>query len=118
MVHGSICHEVRAKKLYCNLNNLKMAGVKRTTTTTTAATKARKDLGFLFTKENYIWMAIGAVLIAIGFVLMSGGKNEDPNVFDPKVTYSFRRITLAPIVILVGFVVEIYAIFKKPSSKP
>jgi hypothetical protein len=95
-----------------------MAEVKRTTTTTTAAAaKAKRDIGFLFTKENYLWMVVGGVLIAIGFILMTGGKNADPNTFDPKVTYSFTRITLAPIVILLGFVVEIYAIFKKPSVR-
>ena len=70
----------------------------------------------LFGKENYIWMAIGAVIIAIGMFLMSGGKNQDPKVFDTNVVYSFTRITVAPILILLGFVVEIYAIFKKPKA--
>jgi hypothetical protein len=70
----------------------------------------------LFAKENYIWMAIGAVIIAIGMFLMSGGKNQDPKVFDTNVVYSFTRITVAPILILLGFVVEIYAIFKKPKA--
>ncbi len=70
----------------------------------------------LFGKENYTWMAIGAVIIAIGMFLMSGGKNQDPKVFDTNVVYSFTRITVAPILILLGFVVEIYAIFKKPKA--
>jgi hypothetical protein len=70
----------------------------------------------LFGKENYIWMAIGAVIIAIGMFLMSGGKNQDPKVFDTNVVYSFTRITVAPILILLGFVIEIYAIFKKPKA--
>ena len=61
-------------------------------------------------------MAIGAVIIAIGMFLMSGGKNQDPKVFDTNVVYSFTRITVAPILILLGFVVEIYAIFKKPKA--
>ncbi len=74
-------------------------------------------MGFLFGRDNYIWMAIGAVIIAIGFILMSGGKNADPNTFDPDVTYSTARITIAPIIILLGFVVEIYAIFKKPAVR-
>ena len=93
-----------------------MAEVKRTTTTTTTvtATKARKEMDMLFTKDNYIWMAIGAVIIALGMIVMSGGKNQDPNVFDKNVVYSTTRITIAPILILLGFVVEIYAIFKKP----
>jgi hypothetical protein len=67
----------------------------------------------LFGKSNYIWMIAGAVLILIGMLLMAGGKSADPNVFNPKEVYSFRRITLAPLAIIAGFIVEIYAIFKK-----
>ncbi|MEN9696673.1 MAG: hypothetical protein RLZ56_94 [Bacteroidota bacterium] len=72
----------------------------------------KKSLQF-FGKSNYIWMAIGAALILVGMLLMSGGKSADPNVFNVNEVYSFRRITLAPIVIIAGFIVEIYAIFKK-----
>ena len=68
----------------------------------------------LFEKDNYMWMGIGAAVIAIGMFLMSGGKNEDPNQFDYKLVYSTTRITIAPILILAGFMVEIYAIFKRP----
>jgi uncharacterized membrane protein YgcG len=74
----------------------------------------RKEIAPLFTKDNYMWMAIGAVVIALGMILMSGGKNQDPNVFDKTVVYSTVRITIAPILILLGFVIEIYAIFKNP----
>lgn len=70
----------------------------------------------LFTKDNLVWMAIGLIIIAIGMFLMSGGKNQDPKVFDTNVVYSFNRITLAPILIILGFIVEIYAIFKKPKA--
>lgn len=70
----------------------------------------------LFGKENYLWMAIGAGLIAVGLALMAGGHMPSPDVWEPERIYSFRRITLAPIVILAGLIVEIYAIFKK--SKP
>jgi len=70
----------------------------------------------LFNKENYIWMLIGAVIIILGMLLMSGGKNTDPNVFDEKIVYSARRITVAPILIIIGFVIEIYAIFKKSKA--
>lgn len=66
----------------------------------------------LFGKENYKWMAIGLVAVALGLILMGGGKSKDPNVFNPSEIYSFRRITLAPILILGGFVIEIFAIFK------
>jgi hypothetical protein len=58
-------------------------------------------------------MAVGAALVLAGFLLMSGGKNADPNTFDTNVVYSKMRITVAPILILLGLVVEIYAIFKK-----
>ena len=58
-------------------------------------------------------MLIGAALIVLGMFLMSGGKSADPNVFNESEVYSFRRITLAPIVIIAGFIIEIYAIFKK-----
>jgi len=70
----------------------------------------------LFTKDNFTWMIIGAVVIALGFVLLSGGKNQDPNVFDYNVVYSKTRITVAPIVIILGLLIEIYAIFKKPKQ--
>jgi hypothetical protein len=58
-------------------------------------------------------MLIGAVVMTIGFFLMAGGKSTDPNVFNDAQIYSFRRITLAPILIVGGLVVEIYAIIKK-----
>jgi len=67
----------------------------------------------LFTKENYKWMLIGLVIMAIGFFLMAGGKSADPNAFNDNEIYSFRRITLAPILIVAGLIVEIFAIVKK-----
>jgi uncharacterized membrane protein len=70
----------------------------------------------LFTKDNYLWMVIGAVIIAIGMFLMSGGKNADANQFDNAVVYSTTRVTVAPILIILGLLVEIYAIFKKPKA--
>ena len=66
----------------------------------------KKSLPTLFTKSNYTWMLIGGLVIAVGFYLLSGGKSTDPAVFDTKEVYS-------PIVIILGFVIEIYAIFKK-----
>jgi hypothetical protein len=56
----------------------------------------------LFGRENYIWLLAGIVSIALGLILMAGGKSSDPNVFDPKEVYSTTRITIAPILILLG----------------
>ena len=70
----------------------------------------------LFGKENYIWMLAGLVVLALGFFLMAGGKSPDPHKFNYDEIYSFRRITLAPIVVLAGFVVEVFAIMKKPKD--
>jgi DUF3098 family protein len=70
----------------------------------------------LFGRENYMWIIAGIVIIAIGLFLMAGGKSDDPNVFDPKEVYSKTRITVAPIVILLGLAVEIFAIFRKPKN--
>ena len=72
----------------------------------------KKSLDF-FGKSNYVWMIIGALLILVGMLLLSGGKSTNPDVFNPEEVYSFRRITLAPFVIIAGFIVEIYGIFKK-----
>lgn len=71
----------------------------------------------MFNKENYMWMLLGIVLIAVGMFLMSGGaSNKDPKVFDKDAVYSATRITIAPILILAGLVIEIIAIFKKPKQ--
>ncbi|HEU0228916.1 MAG TPA: DUF3098 domain-containing protein [Arachidicoccus soli] len=72
--------------------------------------------GLNFTKDNIRWMIIGAIVIALGMILMSGGENMDPKAFDTNLVYSFRRITVAPIVILLGFGIEIFAILKKPKN--
>jgi len=79
-------------------------------------TAAPRQTAPLFGKENYRWMLIGIVLIALGLLLMAGGKSQDPNVFNKDEVYSFTRITLAPILILGGFVVEIFAIFRKKKA--
>lgn len=69
-----------------------------------------------FGKMNYLFVLIGLVLIAVGFVLMIGGGSTDPDVFNEEM-FSFKRITLAPILVLAGFVVEIVAIFWKGKNK-
>jgi hypothetical protein len=76
----------------------------------------QKTTPSIFSKENYIWMLAGLALIAIGMFLMAGGKSDNPAVFDTKEVYSTTRITIAPILILAGLVVEVFAIFRKPKS--
>ncbi|NND15134.1 MAG: DUF3098 domain-containing protein [Eudoraea sp.] len=71
---------------------------------------------FVFQKKNYLFMSIGLVLISLGFILMSGGGSDDPNVFNPEI-YNFRRIRLAPTLVLIGLAVEIYAILLNPHKK-
>lgn len=96
------------------ISSMATATTKKTISSTTSRTaKAPRQNVPLFGKENYKWMLIGIVLIALGLFLMGGGKSKDPNVFDPKEVYSFTRITIAPILILGGFVIEIFAIFRK-----
>ena len=80
------------------------------------AEQKQKSISPLFSKENYLWMLIGGVVVALGMFLMSGGRSNDPNVFDTSGVYSPVRITVAPIVILLGLGIEIYAIFKKPKA--
>jgi hypothetical protein len=88
----------------------------QTRTTVPAATKKRAEAGKLFDKENFKWMLIGVAVLILGFVLMAGGGSDDPNVFNKDEVYSTRRITIAPIIILLGLVIEIYAIFRQPKN--
>ena len=67
-------------------------------------------------KHNYVLMLIGLAVIILGYILMSGGGSDDPNIFNGEELYSFRRITLAPILIVAGFIFEIYAIMKRPKQ--
>ncbi len=71
---------------------------------------------FVFGKKNYKFMFIGLACIAIGFILMSGGGSDDPNVFNPEI-FNFRRIRLAPTLVLIGFGIQIYAILLNPNKK-
>lgn len=83
---------------------------------TPASTEPKGNQVFLFDKGNYTWMIGGVALILIGLALMAGGKSPDPHQFNYDEIYSFRRITLAPILMMIGFAMEVYAIMKKPSS--
>ncbi len=78
-------------------------------------TNNRSSDEFIFGKKNYIFMLIGLACISLGFILMSGGGSDDPNVFNPAI-YNFQRIRLAPTLILIGFAVEVYAILLNPNK--
>ena len=75
--------------------------------------KETRKPGFAFGKENYRILIVGVVIVVIGYLLMIGGGSEDPTKFDANEIFSFRRITLSPIVILTGFVVVLFGIMKK-----
>jgi len=78
--------------------------------------ESENKIEFALGKENYIYLTVGFVIIIIGFLLMVGGGSEDPNVFNGEELFSFRRIVLAPLVVLFGFLFEIWAIMKKPKE--
>ncbi|MDC1325130.1 MAG: DUF3098 domain-containing protein [Flavobacteriales bacterium] len=71
---------------------------------------------FVFERKNYKFMLIGIAVIVLGFILMTGGGSDDPNVFNPEI-YNWRRIRLAPALILIGFGIEVYAILLNPYKK-
>jgi hypothetical protein len=73
------------------------------------------ETGFAIPKENYKLLLVGLIIIIIGFALMSGGRSLDPKVFNVEI-FNFRRIVLAPIVVLAGFIFEIWAIMRKPKE--
>ena len=80
-----------------------------------AKNEDKEKLNFALGQHNYKLLAIGFAIIIIGFLLMLGGKSESPDKFSEDI-FSFRRITLAPIVVLAGFIFEIWAIMKKPKD--
>ncbi|CAH1000192.1 hypothetical protein LEM8419_01340 [Neolewinella maritima] len=79
----------------------------------TTATVDRSAAPLVFGPDTYRWLGGGFLLVVVGFLFMIGGRGDDPTVFDEDVIYSFRRITLAPLIILSGLGVVVYAIFKK-----
>ena len=81
----------------------------------TRAVEPESRSGFAFGKENYRLLLIGLALIVLGFLLMIGGGSKDPKVFSMDI-FNFQRLTLAPLLILAGYVVEIFAIMKKPKD--
>jgi len=77
--------------------------------------KLSNDIEFAIGKDNFKYIAIGVCILVLGFLLMAGGKTTDPNVFNPEI-FSFRRITLAPIIVVGGFAFIGWAIMKKPKE--
>jgi uncharacterized membrane protein len=73
-------------------------------------------IGLAFGRENYMIILGGVVMLIIGYLLMTGGGSDDPNVFNAEELFSTRRITVAPIVLLLGFVVVLYGIMRKPRN--
>jgi hypothetical protein len=73
------------------------------------------EVGFAIPQENYKYLLIGFVIIIIGFSLMVGGSSNDPDIFNKEI-FSFRRITLSPLIVLFGFIFEIWAIMRKPKK--
>ncbi len=73
--------------------------------------KSKSD-AFAFTRDNFKWVLIGLAFILVGFILMIGGGSDDPNVYSDKV-FNFQRWTLAPLLVLTGYGIEVYAIMKK-----
>ncbi|MEL6976297.1 MAG: DUF3098 domain-containing protein [Bacteroidota bacterium] len=77
---------------------------------------AKPTKQFIFQKKNYTFLFIGLGFIALGFILMAGGGSDDPNVFNPEI-YNFRRIRLAPTLVLIGLGIQVYAILLNPNKK-
>jgi hypothetical protein len=77
--------------------------------------KEKTNLNFIFRKQNYLLLIAGILLISIGLILMIGGGSDDPFVFNDDI-FNFQRLTLAPILIATGFIIEVFAIMYKPSN--
>ena len=78
--------------------------------------KEKSNLDFAFTKQNYILVLVGIALICVGLLLMIGGGSDDPTVFSDKI-FDSQRLTIAPLLIALGFIVEIFAIIYKPKGE-
>ncbi|WP_046743052.1 DUF3098 domain-containing protein [Kordia zhangzhouensis] len=92
-----------------------MKNKKVTKKTTSQENISSSQPSFVFGKKNYVFMFIGLAVIALGFILMAGGGSNDPNVFNEAV-FSVRRIHIAPMLVILGFAIEVYAILLNPNS--
>lgn len=77
---------------------------------------SEEQISFVFGKQNYLFMIIGVALIILGSILLAGGGSQDPNLFNPAI-FDFQRMVLAPLIMLAGFFVEIFAIMYRPKTK-
>lgn len=77
---------------------------------------SKEDLGLALPKKNYYYIIAGVVVVLLGFVLMAGGGSEDPMIFDKEELFSFRRITLAPFLVILGYVIVLWGVLKKPEE--
>lgn len=107
----------KKKKVVVTTSAPAKAPVKARRSGTSSSQAPAKPTDLVFGKVNFLWMIGGILLIALGMVLMSGGKMPSPDVWDEDLIYSPRRIILAPALILLGLIVEIIAIFKKASPE-
>lgn len=80
-----------------------------------SANTEKKDFNFTFGPMNYILLAVGIVLLGLGYILLSGGGSDDSNVFNPAM-FDNRRLVVAPLIIVIGLVVEICAIMFRPKN--
>lgn len=96
------------------MNSTTKNKMKNTDKTATKENKVQNE--FIFERKNYVFMLVGIAIITLGFILMAGGGSDDPAVFNPDI-YSWRRIRLAPTLIIIGFAVEVYAILLNPHKK-
>ena len=78
-------------------------------------TTGKEENKMPFGRDNYKWVLIGLAFLLVGFLLMIGGGSDDPNVFNGEM-FNFRRLTLSPILILIGFGIQFYAIMKRPKE--
>ncbi|QHI37147.1 hypothetical protein IMCC3317_25250 [Kordia antarctica] len=92
-----------------------MKNKKSESTKTAPKNTPQSQPGFVFGKKNYLFMIIGLAVIALGFILMSGGGSDDPNVFNEAI-FNAQRIHIAPMLVIAGFAIEIYAILLNPDS--
>lgn len=96
--------------------NIKKRAVKPGINPTSDADKAiNPRSAFAFDKDNYKWLLIGLAVLVVGYLLMIGGGSDDPDVFNYGM-FNFQRLTLSPILIMIGYMIGIYAILKKPKS--